>query len=162
MPQHPISPGQAHAAVGDNSTAGKQLRSIVERIERLAEEKQTLADDIKEIYAEAKGNGFDTKTLRRVVAARKKDASERQEADALFDLYMHALGLLPETPLETAINGASATFAKSLEKLGTPAALTDEEAEAGYSAAFVTPRGQRMTVGIRSHPADNAGAEAAQ
>ena len=73
--------------------AGEQLRSIVERIERLEEEKQALADDIKEVYAEAKANGFDTKTLRQVVRLRKQDMAERQEQEALLDLYMHALGM---------------------------------------------------------------------
>jgi uncharacterized protein (UPF0335 family) len=77
------------------SFAGEQLKSIVERIERLEEEKQTLADDIKEVYAEAKANGFDTKTLRQVVRLRKRDLAERQEQEALLDLYMHALGMRP-------------------------------------------------------------------
>jgi uncharacterized protein (UPF0335 family) len=76
------------------SFAKDQLRSIIERIERLEEEKQALADDIKEVYAEAKANGFDTKTLRTVVKLRKEDANERQEREALLDLYMHALGMV--------------------------------------------------------------------
>jgi len=75
--------------------APSQLKSIVERIERLEEEKQALADDIKEVYAEAKANGFDTGTLRRVVRLRKQDAAERQEQEALLDLYMNALGMRP-------------------------------------------------------------------
>src|SRR5438093_12055456 len=74
--------------------AREQLKSIVERIERLEEEKQALADDIKEVYAEAKANGFDTKTLRTVGKLRKQDTAERQEAEALLDLYMQALGML--------------------------------------------------------------------
>lgn len=76
------------------SFAKDQLRSVVERIERLEEEKQALADDIKEVYAEAKGNGFDTKILRQVVRLRKQDVAERQEREALLDLYMHALGMV--------------------------------------------------------------------
>jgi uncharacterized protein (UPF0335 family) len=76
------------------SFAKDQLRSIIERIERLEEEKQALADDIKEVYAEAKANGFDAKTLRMVVKLRKEDANERQEREALLDLYMHALGMV--------------------------------------------------------------------
>jgi uncharacterized protein (UPF0335 family) len=76
--------------------ARDQLKSIVERIERLEEEKQALADDIKEVYGEAKGNGFDTKTLRAVIKLRKQDTAERQEAEALLDLYMQALGMLSE------------------------------------------------------------------
>jgi len=74
--------------------ARDQLRSIVERIERLEEEKQALADDIKEVYAEAKANGFDTKTLRAIIRLRKQDTNERQEQEALLDLYMQALGML--------------------------------------------------------------------
>ena len=74
--------------------AHEQLKSIVERIERLEEEKQALADDIKEVYAEAKANGFDTKTLRTVIRLRKQDTSERQEQEALLDLYLQALGML--------------------------------------------------------------------
>src|SRR5258707_1982734 len=74
--------------------AREQLKSIIERIERLEEEKQALADDIKEVYAEAKANGFDTKTLRTVIRIRKQDTSERQEQEALLDLYLQALGML--------------------------------------------------------------------
>lgn len=70
-----------------------QLRSLIERIERLEEEKATIAADIKEVYAEAKGNGFDTKIMRRVIRLRKVDKAERQEEEALIDLYMHALGM---------------------------------------------------------------------
>jgi len=70
-----------------------QLRAIVERIERLEEEKKALADDIKEIYAEAKGNGYDTKTLRKVISLRKKDKQERQEEEALLETYLSALGM---------------------------------------------------------------------
>jgi uncharacterized protein (UPF0335 family) len=69
-----------------------QLRSIVERIERLEEEKKTIAADIKEVYSEAKGDGFDTKILRKVIALRKKDASERDEEEALLETYLRALG----------------------------------------------------------------------
>ena len=75
--------------------AADQLRTIVERIERLDEEKREVAEQIKEVYAEAKGNGFDTKTLRKIVALRKKDPSERSEEEAMLDLYMHALGMAP-------------------------------------------------------------------
>jgi uncharacterized protein (UPF0335 family) len=66
----------------------------VERIERLEEEKAAIANDIKEVYAEAKGNGFDTKTLRQVVRLRKQDKAERQEQEAVLELYMHALGMV--------------------------------------------------------------------
>ena len=74
--------------------AQDQLRSVVERIERLEEEKAAIANDIKEVYAEAKGNGFDTRTLRQVIRLRKQDKAERQEQEAILDLYMSALGMV--------------------------------------------------------------------
>lgn len=73
--------------------AGDHLRSYIDRIERLEEEKSGLAADIREIYAEAKGNGFDAKTMRKIVSLRKLDLSERNEQDALLDLYRLALGM---------------------------------------------------------------------
>ncbi len=75
--------------------AQAHLRTLVERIERLEEEKAALAADIREIYAEAKGHGFDAKTLRKVVRLRKLDVMEREEEAALLDLYLHALNMLP-------------------------------------------------------------------
>ena len=81
-----------------SGVAADQLRAFVERIERLEEEKQSIADDIKEVYGEAKGTGFDTKVLRQIVRLRKQDAAERQEQEALLDLYMHALGMLRPDP----------------------------------------------------------------
>lgn len=72
--------------------AQSQLRSIVERVERLLEEKATLMEDIKEVYAEAKGNGFDTKTLRTAIRIRAMDPAKRSEAEAILDLYMAAIG----------------------------------------------------------------------
>jgi uncharacterized protein (UPF0335 family) len=74
--------------------ARDQLKAIVERIERLEEEKQTLAGDIRDVYGEAKANGFDTKTLRQVIRLRKQDTHERQEQEALLDLYLNALGMI--------------------------------------------------------------------
>jgi uncharacterized protein (UPF0335 family) len=78
------------------SFAQGQLKSLVERIERLEEDKKAIAGDIKEVYAEAKANGFDTKILRKVITIRKKDRTEREEEEAMLDLYMHALGMAPE------------------------------------------------------------------
>jgi uncharacterized protein (UPF0335 family) len=75
--------------------AKNQLKALVERIERLEEEKQALVEDVKEVYAEAKANGFDAKTLRTVVRLRKQDSAERMEQEALLDLYMSALGMRP-------------------------------------------------------------------
>jgi uncharacterized protein (UPF0335 family) len=72
-----------------------QLKALVERIERLEEEKKSIAGDIKEVYAEAKANGFDTKVLRKVISLRKKDAAEREEEEAILDLYLQALGMTP-------------------------------------------------------------------
>ncbi len=77
----------------NGGVAADQLRAFVERIERLEEEKKCLSDDIKDVYAEAKGNGYDTKAMRAVVRLRKQDAHERQEMEALLDLYLHALGM---------------------------------------------------------------------
>lgn len=78
--------------IGHNTTAPDQLRSIIERIERLEEEKSEVAADIKEVYAEAKGNGFDTKALRKLVALRKKDRDKVMEERAILELYANALG----------------------------------------------------------------------
>jgi uncharacterized protein (UPF0335 family) len=74
--------------------AADQLRSLIERIERLEEEKAALASDIRDIYAEGKGNGFDTKIMRQIVRLRKMDKADRQEQETLLDLYKQALGLL--------------------------------------------------------------------
>ena len=74
--------------------AADQLRALIERIERLEEEKAALASDIRDIYAEAKGNGFDTKIMRQIVRLRKMDKADRQGQDPLLDLYKQALGLL--------------------------------------------------------------------
>ena len=70
-----------------------QLRTIISRIERLEEEKKTIAGDIKEVYAEAKGNGFDTKIIRKVIAIRKLDAGDLQEQESMIDVYLAAMGM---------------------------------------------------------------------
>ena len=75
-----------------NATAQAQLKSIIERIERLEQEKAEVAEQIKEVFAEAKGNGFDVKVLRKVVRIRKQDRAKRQEEEALLDLYLSAIG----------------------------------------------------------------------
>jgi uncharacterized protein (UPF0335 family) len=82
------------AAFQTESVAADQLKSFIERIERLEEEKAGIAGDIKEIYAEAKGNGFDTKVLRKIIALRKRDYAERKEEEAILELYMQALGMV--------------------------------------------------------------------
>jgi uncharacterized protein (UPF0335 family) len=73
--------------------AKEHLRSFIERIERLEEEKKALADDIREVYSEAKGTGFDTKVMRQVIRLRKMESADRQEQEAMLDLYLSALGM---------------------------------------------------------------------
>jgi uncharacterized protein (UPF0335 family) len=88
----------AAAAKDDEQTAHRfakdQLKAIVERVERLEEEKKALSDDIRDVYAEAKGNGFDVKSLRVVVRLRKQDVNERKEHEAILETYLHALGMI--------------------------------------------------------------------
>ena len=74
--------------------AKDQLKAIIERIERLEEEKKATSDDIRDVYAEAQGNGFDTKALRTIVRMRKMDSDERREQQEVLDTYLHALGML--------------------------------------------------------------------
>jgi uncharacterized protein (UPF0335 family) len=80
-------------SVPTDSVAADQLKAFIERIERLEEEKAGIASDIKDIYAEAKGNGFDTKAIRKIISLRKKDHAERQEEEAILELYLQALGM---------------------------------------------------------------------
>jgi uncharacterized protein (UPF0335 family) len=98
----PLAPNGSDGMADAGGVAAGQLRSFVERIERLEEEKKGIADDIRDVYGEAKGNGFDVKVLRKVIALRKKDANERQEEEAILDLYMHALGMVPAAMGEAA------------------------------------------------------------
>src|ERR1700761_5736659 len=92
QPLHRVSEGH-----GPSPRVGRidatRLKSVIERIERLEEEKAGIASDIKDIYAEAKGNGFCCKTIRKIIAFGKQDASERDEAEALLDTYKAALGM---------------------------------------------------------------------
>ena len=74
--------------------AKDHLKAFVERVERLEEEKKTISDDIRDVYAEAKATGFDVKALRTIVRMRKQDTDERQEHEAMLEIYMHALGML--------------------------------------------------------------------
>ena len=75
------------------SVAADMLKVFIERIERLEEERAGIAEDIKDVYAEAKGNGFDTKVLRKIIAIRKRDHAERQEEEAILEMYLQALGM---------------------------------------------------------------------
>ncbi len=79
--------------MADGNVAADQLRLFIERIERLEEEKKGIADDIKDVYAEAKGQGYDSKTMRAIVRLRRMEKQARQEADALLETYKAALGL---------------------------------------------------------------------
>ena len=83
----------AVADVADTGVAADELKQFIERIERLEEEKAGIAGDIKEVFAEIKGRGFDTKAIRKIIAIRKKDHEERQEEEAILELYMQALGM---------------------------------------------------------------------
>lgn len=85
------------AAIQDEAAtkfARDQLKAIIERIERLEEEKKAIADDIRDVYSEAKGNGFDTKALRTIIRMRKQDANERAEEETILETYLQALGML--------------------------------------------------------------------
>lgn len=83
---------ESHKAGGATTVAAERLRSFLERVERLEEEKSTISGDIKEVFAEAKGEGYDTKTLRKVIRLRKMDRAKREEEEALLELYLSALG----------------------------------------------------------------------
>jgi uncharacterized protein (UPF0335 family) len=80
--------------------AGEQLKSFIERIERLEEEKRALSGDIKEVYAEAKGTGFEPKVMRQIIKIRKMDKEELDEEESLLDLYKRALGMMPGAEIE--------------------------------------------------------------
>jgi uncharacterized protein (UPF0335 family) len=82
------------ADIGD--IEGDRLKTFIERIERLEEEKRTIAEDIKEVYAEAKGTGFDTKVMRAIITIRKMDKDDLDEQETLLDLYKRALGMAPD------------------------------------------------------------------
>ena len=79
-----------------------QLKSIVQRIEKLEEEKAGISADIRDVKDEAKGNGFDIKAINTIIALRKKDASEREEEESILDTYLHAMGMLPDSDEEAA------------------------------------------------------------
>jgi uncharacterized protein (UPF0335 family) len=88
------------APKGHNVRAGgvavDQLKKIIARVEKLEEEKAGIAADIRDVFAEAKGNGFDVKAIRMIIKLRKMDASEREEAETILDTYLHALGMTPD------------------------------------------------------------------
>lgn len=91
-------------------TTNNQIKALVERIEKLEDEKSMIAEDIKEVYAEAKGNGFDPKIIKKIIAIRKQDAEKLKEEQALIETYMDALGMLATTPLgKAALRSAGAS-----------------------------------------------------
>ena len=81
-------------SIGHNLVSKDQIKAIIERVERMEEEKKTISDDIRDIYKEAGGNGFDTKALRTIVRMRKMDANDRAEQETILETYMHALGMV--------------------------------------------------------------------
>ncbi|WP_428408840.1 DUF2312 domain-containing protein [Hyphococcus sp.] len=87
-----MADGSAASVEGATTIAADRLRSFIERVERLEEDKAAVANDIKEVYAEAKGEGYDVKTLRQVVKIRKMDRADRQEQEAMLELYLAAIG----------------------------------------------------------------------
>ena len=100
------------ATIGDNSShafAKDKLKSIIERAEKLNEEKAAIGQDLTDLFAEAKGQGYDTRAIKTIIKMRKQDADERAEQAAILDLYMSSLGMLASTPLgQAAIERATA------------------------------------------------------
>ena len=152
-----------HDSASSEGVAADELKAFIERLERLEEEKAGIADDIKEVFAEAKGRGFDTKAIRTILRIRKQDHAERQEQEAILELYMQALGMLADTPLGRAAAdrdlGRESTDAaarrvaadpaarKAVKALGTPKPLTDAERARGAVAAF-EKGGTRMSIQV--------------
>ncbi len=92
--QSPSVEGDNHKAHDVNGVAGERLKAFIERVERMNEEKRAIAEDIKEVFAEAKGVGFDTKIMRKIIALRTKDADDLAEEQHLLDTYMAAIGMV--------------------------------------------------------------------
>lgn len=137
-----------------NSIDSGHLRAFIERIERLEEEKRALAEDIKDVYAEAKGTGYDVKIMRKVVLIRRQDHQKRAEEEEILDLYLSALGEKPfgGTPLGSAAGlttEVSAEVRKAAAKMGKPVPLNAEEKAKGYTAAFQKPDGTRVAIGTQ-------------
>lgn len=90
-----MEPSIGHNSDGPTIQFSKdQLKAVIERIERLEEEKKTISDDIRDVYTESKGNGYDCKAIRTIVRMRKMDANDRQEQETILETYMHALGMV--------------------------------------------------------------------
>ncbi|GEM_PF-35240 len=149
----------------EDSVAQDQLRAFIERIERMEEEKAAIAADIKEIYAEAKGNGFDTKILRKIVTIRKQDANERMEQEALLELYMDALGMQQAHDaavterFQRGVGGRSAPLAADrIESISEP--ITEQQvAPHPASDLTVSPKLPQGQVAPHSEPAREGGSQ---
>ena len=128
--------------VDPSSVAADQLKSIIERIERLEDEKAGIAGDIKDVYAEAKANGFDTKVIRKIIAMRKRDYDERMEEEAILELYMQALGMLADTPLGQAAIERETTRSRG----GSERSLRQQVGEK-VTRAFAGMKGVTVTIG---------------
>lgn len=140
------------------SEAKAELKSYLDRIEQLALERKELGDDQRALFAEAKSKGFDTRTMREIIKRRQKEPAELAEADALFDLYMHALGMLPENPLheqigrlardgmgrDEVIAGLQAFVPHNGEIIarvgGKPLRVWRDEAGAAFAEEYVEPK----------------------
>lgn len=133
--------------MAEGSVAADQLRLLIERIERLEEEKKAIADDIKDVYAEAKARGFDTKALREIVRLRKMTAEERREREAIVDTYRAALGMLDGTPLGK----------WAVDRLKKPEERQAEEPPAGADSG--KPADKKSKKAEPPAPADAAAAE---
>jgi uncharacterized protein (UPF0335 family) len=156
-----------------DSIAGERLRSFITRIERLDEEKQTIAGDIREVFAEAKSSGFDPKIMRQVLRLRKMETAERQEQEALLETYLAALGMLPleqevvaaggENPAEASLQRRARkkapadsgrdfkrkvgkTVRKAMDAMGTPVEPTADEKAKGVKAAWIDKSGTRVSL----------------
>lgn len=111
------------------NAAGRQLRSVIERVERLNEEIASLRRDVNEVYAEAKSSGFDTKVIKHVIKLRGMDPYSRQELEALTDIYMHSIGMAADTPLGDAAR----------QRLSEPQDPEDEDAPEGGEDGRAAP-----------------------
>lgn len=131
--------------VDPSSVAADQLKTIIERIERLEEEKAGIAGDVKDVYAEAKVNGFDTKVIRKIIAMRKRDYDERMEEEAILELYMQALGMLADTPL-----GQAAIERETSRNRGGSERSLRQQVGDKVSRAFAGMEGVTVTIGANA------------
>ena len=113
--------------------SGEQLRQYIERVERLEQEKQDIADNIRDAFAEAKSNGFDVKIMRQIIKLRKMDTSDRDEQEAILDLYKHALGMIPE--FESVSSGTSSEVSEAMAAIEASEYADNMEESAEHEAA---------------------------